>query len=317
LFLDPSGELEETSAMLLSIRIYNTDVATTRLLKFCVKMRQTIMTQAMATKPTIMFVIGAWHTTFHAQPIAPFLENLGYPFVPVKLPSVGKSQPRPSMQTDIQAIHEAILAQTSDGKDIALTLHSYAGIPGFQAVNQYITSTTSTPETEGLKLGNVVKLIFIGAQLDRFDEEIMHPHYGKMIRRSEGYNYINDPYQTFYHTISLSAAQKFVDALEPQTCPLSAENIADPTATLKYRETEQEERQRREALVGGDDRLQLPCVSFVLLRDQSIRPEYQLEAARRNGIPVVESEWDHSPMITSPSELGSALNEILGAGRMI
>jgi pimeloyl-ACP methyl ester carboxylesterase len=270
-----------------------------------------IMAASNTSKPTIVFIIGAWHTTFHSQPVAPLVEEFDYRFVPVKLPSVGRSQPRPSMQTDIQAIHNTIVAETSAGKDIALVLHSYAGVPGRQAVNQYISSTASTTKTEGTKHGKILKLIFIGAQLDKFDKEIMHPHYGKLIRHSEGYNYINDPYTTFYNTIPLSDAQKFIDALEPQTYPLSAENIADPTAKLEYRETEQEERQRREALVGGKDWLRLPCVSFVLLKDQSIRPEYQLETAKRNGLEIVEVEWDHSPMITAPGELAKALDDVL------
>lgn len=88
--------------------------------------------------PTIIFVPGSWHTTFHAEPLLNVLRKRGYQTICLQQASVGLKSPRPTFTDDVELIAQACLGEIKQGRDVMLVLHSIAGICGSEAVNQII-----------------------------------------------------------------------------------------------------------------------------------------------------------------------------------
>ncbi|OHF00742.1 hypothetical protein CORC01_04059 [Colletotrichum orchidophilum] len=82
------------------------------------------------TKPTFIFVPGAWHCTTKFEPVTSQLEALGYPTKSVQLPCFGAEPPLSDFQPDVAAIRQEIEKTVDDGEDVVLFMHSYGGIVG-------------------------------------------------------------------------------------------------------------------------------------------------------------------------------------------
>ena len=88
------------------------------------------------TKPTIVFVHGAWHRPAHFEPLSQVLHSHGYPTRAVALPSVveeGETPPE-DPRTDITAIGKVIDEVLKGGSNVLVVPHSYGGIPTVSAV---------------------------------------------------------------------------------------------------------------------------------------------------------------------------------------
>ena len=84
----------------------------------------TKMSEITITKPTIIFVHGAWHSVQFFEKVIPILEPLGYRCVTVPLPSVGSSPPVKSLNEDIEAVRGAVLKELDAGRDVVINAHS-------------------------------------------------------------------------------------------------------------------------------------------------------------------------------------------------
>jgi pimeloyl-ACP methyl ester carboxylesterase len=119
----------------------------------------------MSTKPTFVFVPGAWHQPSAFKPSLDLLTSAGYEVEAVSLPSVGtveRGEPATtSFQPDVDAIRKAILSHIDQGKDVIVVMHSYGGIPGSHAVQ----GLSKDERQAAGKKGSVVKLIYIAAML--------------------------------------------------------------------------------------------------------------------------------------------------------
>lgn len=113
------------------------------------------------TMPTLILVPGAYHTSgcydrliAQLRPQFPSIETFS-------LPSVGgTSQTVTSMDPDIARIRTAVAAAVEDrGEDVWLVLHSYAGIPGGDAVKGF---SAAERRTAGKK-GGVSRIVYIAA----------------------------------------------------------------------------------------------------------------------------------------------------------
>ena len=72
-----------------------------------------------ATKPSILFVPGAWHRAAVAfAKVAALLESAGYTTRSVELPSVGAPEPLSSFEPDVEAIRAGIESACADGSDV-------------------------------------------------------------------------------------------------------------------------------------------------------------------------------------------------------
>lgn len=110
--------------------------------------------------PTTILVPGHWHTTTHLHPLTQSLTAKTYPTTPLQLPSVGLKSPRPTFADDVHEIYNAITTHLNAGKDVCLMLHSYAGMPGTEALNRLIAAGMLEPRAGK---GKVVKVVFLAA----------------------------------------------------------------------------------------------------------------------------------------------------------
>jgi len=87
------------------------------------------------TKPHFVLVHGAYHQPQHWDPLVKVLQAAGYTTSTAKLPSVGASPPPEVLKADVGAVKQAVVDAIAQGAEsVVPVLHSYAGIPGFEAL---------------------------------------------------------------------------------------------------------------------------------------------------------------------------------------
>ena len=112
------------------------------------------------TKPTFVFVPGAWHKPEIYSTVIESLNEHGYPTVGLPLPSAGAMPPNMTFDEDVKAIRDTLtkLVDTEE-KEVILVVHSYTGMPGAEAPEGL---GKKDRQDKGLK-GGVVRLVFIMA----------------------------------------------------------------------------------------------------------------------------------------------------------
>ncbi|KAK0636663.1 Alpha/Beta hydrolase protein [Bombardia bombarda] len=86
----------------------------------------------MSQKPTIVLVPGAGYPVETWHKIVTLMEAEQYKCVPVRLLS-SASNAAATFLDDIQAVRSAILAETTQGRDVVVVVHSYGALPGHSA----------------------------------------------------------------------------------------------------------------------------------------------------------------------------------------
>jgi hypothetical protein len=112
----------------------------------------------MTTKPEFIIVPGAWHSPEAFNSTTILLQNAGYIVHGISLPSVGASPPLQSFDPDVSVIQNAINKVLSSGKDVVIVYHSYGGVPGSEALGEYIKTLESGEKKEGW--GIVRRLVY-------------------------------------------------------------------------------------------------------------------------------------------------------------
>ncbi|KAF4967045.1 hypothetical protein FSARC_5336 [Fusarium sarcochroum] len=113
------------------------------------------------SKPTIVFVPGAWHTAeIYASVVQNLKEDGEFSTVSLPLPSTGAEPPHESFNKDVETIRDCLkqLVETEE-KEVVLVTHSYGGMPGNEAP---VGLGKKSREGKGLK-GGVIRLVFIMA----------------------------------------------------------------------------------------------------------------------------------------------------------
>jgi hypothetical protein len=110
--------------------------------------------------PTFVIVPGHWHVLDHLTPLVDVLSTRGFTAVPLQLHSVGLKSTRPTFSDDVCVIYSAIARELIRGNDVCLVVHSYAGMPGAEAVNRIVSDDALEP-LEGR--GRLIKVVFIAA----------------------------------------------------------------------------------------------------------------------------------------------------------
>lgn len=111
------------------------------------------------SKPTVVFVPGAWHTPEVYNQVMELLKNYDYPTIGLPLPSVGATPAHTDFLGDVKCIRDCITELVNGGKEVMLVSHSYAGMPATEAP---IGLGKKAREEKGLP-GGVVRLIYIMA----------------------------------------------------------------------------------------------------------------------------------------------------------
>jgi pimeloyl-ACP methyl ester carboxylesterase len=111
-----------------------------------------------STKPTIVWVPGAWHIPSHYKLTTDILSKLGYKVVVVRLPSTRQTAPYPKDSgMDVGAVASAILTELDERNEIIVVMHSYGGLVGSDAVQGL---SKNDREKKGLE-GGVTKLVYL------------------------------------------------------------------------------------------------------------------------------------------------------------
>ncbi|TLD37771.1 alpha beta-Hydrolase protein [Venturia nashicola] len=95
----------------------------------------------MAIKPTLVLVPGAWHTIECWSRVILLLEVKGFQCVPVALPSTNGTNTA-TFGDDVHAVRKAIEAETTQGLDVVLVVHSYGGAVGQSAIKGFAKPKT-------------------------------------------------------------------------------------------------------------------------------------------------------------------------------
>lgn len=87
------------------------------------------------SKPHFVLVHGAYHQPQHWDPLVKVLQSAGYTTSTAKLPSVSATPPPEVLKADVAAVKQAVVEAVAQGAtSVVPVLHSYAGIPGFDAL---------------------------------------------------------------------------------------------------------------------------------------------------------------------------------------
>lgn len=114
----------------------------------------------MSSKPTLVFVPGAWHSPGYFDLLREHLSKHGYSSAAVTTPSVNSDPPVESMQPDVAAIMSVTRSKLESGNDVILVMHSYGGMPGTQASGQLVKDLKAAPP--GVQ-GRIRRLVYISA----------------------------------------------------------------------------------------------------------------------------------------------------------
>ncbi len=110
-----------------------------------------------SSKPTVIFVPGAWHGPDAFGNVRKQLESHDYPTVGISLPSVGAEPPLKSWDKDVDTIQIAVKDVADKGGDVVLVMHSYGALPSCEAAKGFVKMQR---EKKGMK-GGIVRLVYL------------------------------------------------------------------------------------------------------------------------------------------------------------
>lgn len=113
----------------------------------------------MSSKPTVLFVPGAWHKSACYAPVIQALQSQGYETATAELASVGPVPGLPTWAEDVANIEKEVARLADAGKKIVIVGHSYGSLPAGEAIKGY---TLREREAQGQK-GGIVHFVYISA----------------------------------------------------------------------------------------------------------------------------------------------------------
>ncbi|KAM0250016.1 hypothetical protein ACHAQJ_008785 [Trichoderma viride] len=237
----------------------------------------------MSSKPTLVFVPGAWHAADTWRKVTAELEPQGYKSICVTHPTT-LSDPTKGIFDDIEETRKAILDEISQGRDVVVVVHSYGGMVGPSAIKGL---TKATSERPGRVLGIAMMATGYCMTGVGFLEGIGGAPPPFWIADTEkGYaTLIVDTRELFYHDLPEEEGNYWVSRLLKQSLkPLtdSGEHVYS----------------------GWKD---VPTRYLVTTDDKTFPLEVQLaigQGAKEQGADVVIERIDssHSPMLSKPKE---------------
>lgn len=251
-----------------------------------------------SSKPTLIFVHGAWHGPEVWDKIVPLLEAQQYACVRVKLPSTRPGPPTPLID-DIELVRNAILAETSQAKNVVLIVHSFGGSVGASALKGLARLKSQSAELKGK--GHVIGMIMLASFFQTTGSSFAG-HLGGL-RPDAFWVPLGD-----YAHITRPFAPLFYNDLSPEEGQYWAEKVG--THSLA-------------AFMEGDEHMyagwmDVPVWYLVTKDDKCIALEGQrafIKRAQGEGADVQsrEIEGSHSPMLSRPQETVEFIGEALAA----
>ncbi|KAI8711874.1 AB hydrolase-1 domain-containing protein [Fusarium sp. LHS14.1] len=249
----------------------------------------------MSEKPTLVFVPGAWHLPECWHKIVSAMEAQDFKCVPVALPTVS-SNTEATFGDDVHAIQDSIKAETTQGRNVVVVVHSYGGAVGASALKGF----TAKPKDEGT--GRVIGFFMIATGFAVGGVTFLDVLGGKPPPIWEA-NYETglapltvDPRELFYHDLPEEEGKYWVDKLQPQS-------LKAFTTGAEY---------------GYPGWKEVPVWYLATTEDRSHPTEVQkmfTQKARDEGgdIEYREIASSHSPFLSKPDETSAILLEAIQA----
>jgi len=256
-----------------------------------------LLPSIMSQKPTLIFVPGAWHTASTWDKTTALLEPQGYKCVCITLPST-LGNPAATFLDDITAARDAIVAETTQGRDVVLVVHSYGSMVGSSAIKG-LTKSNSTSTTGGHVVGYV--MIATGFTVtgkcffDGFPGGVPPPIW--RLDHEAGFLFLEVPArELFYHDLPEEEGELWVSKLTKQALKPLTEG-------------------GEHAYSGWKD---VPVWYLSTTEDKALPVQGQqffVQLARNDGadVTVRELPTSHSPMLSKPKETVDILLEALAA----
>jgi len=173
----------------------------------------------MSSKPTIVLVPGAWHPASTWDKVTSPIEKQGYKCISISLPTTA-SNPSATLADDIEVVRAAIIGETTQGRDVAVVVHSYGGFVGSSAIKGLTKPKQATPSSAN---GHVLGLILIASGFVLSGVSFLGGFGGKPptiwnLDRESGFVVIaTDPGQLFYHDLPQEEREYWVSKLGQQS----------------------------------------------------------------------------------------------------
>lgn len=114
-------------------------------------------TKMVASKPTILFLHGAYHPPACYRSLITKIEAAGLEVITPRLASLGKDASG-TLEDDLSVVHAAAGLLIESGKDVVIVAHSYGGFVAMNAAS-YLISTGQG------KKGNLKSIVYISGLL--------------------------------------------------------------------------------------------------------------------------------------------------------
>ncbi|KAF8865736.1 alpha/beta-hydrolase [Acephala macrosclerotiorum] len=254
------------------------------------------------SKPVFVCVPGASHSHLMWEPLKVALSFHGYTAVPLALPSVGGNPPTYDFSEDVQAIRNLVTEISDSGSDVILVLHSYAGLPGGEALQGL---GKSDRQRNGLR-GGVIRIVFIMSWLalegfqpgSRGDTSAFFPYMrvNLQVRRGFFSNNVEKAVNVLYNDLPKAEAEYWASQLLPQSIGVFWSKTT--YAAWRYIPSTY-------VLCGKDQSITLPYAEMILKAARDSKP---------NAIDTVEKCEDagHSVMLSQPEWTATMLRKAAG-----
>lgn len=246
----------------------------------------------MSTKPTLVFVPGAWHRAETWDKVIAQLTPKGYKGVAVTLPSTLGNRDA-TFGDDVQAVQKIIREETESGNNVVIVEHSYGGQVGNSAVKGF-TAKTDGRDSKSNVIGIVMMATGFTVTGVAFLEAMGGvPPPSWVINNETGFaDIVVDPRDMLYHDLPEEEGKAWVGKLTKHALP--------------------------SLLSGGEYAYagwqEVPTWYLKTVEDHALPvqlQEYTIQIAREAGADVTDRgiATSHSPMLSKPAEVAGFVDE--------
>lgn len=256
----------------------------------------------MSPKPTLILVPGAWHNgAIIFNKVISVLSKQQYKCIPIALPSITPTgNPSITYIDDITAVRNAIEAETTQGRDVVLVVHSYGGHVGSSAMKG-LTRPKQHQDNGNSGHGHVIGFAMISSVFTVtgapfVDGTGKHPPW-MTENLSTGFIEITVPARdVFYHDLPEDEGNEWATKLQKMSARTGKEG-------------------GEHAYAGWKD---VPVWYLATKNDHALPYKLQLmfvNMARDEGgdVTVRKIESSHSPMLSRPEETAEFISEAVNA----
>ena len=174
----------------------------------------------MDRKPTLVLIPSAWHKPQCYQKLTKsFQDEHGFKCILIDLPSTN-GDPNATFKDDIDAARDAIIAETTAGRNVIVISHSYGGMIGSSSIKGLTRPRSSTSDTSK---GHVLALVLIASGFAITGLAFMDPLFGHpppfwRVNKDTGFAELTaDERELFYHDVPREEGEYWVRQLTTQS----------------------------------------------------------------------------------------------------